>query len=90
VVPGHSGIRYTIEQQHEPVGPARTPPRLPANPTLRYARSGHPASSVCALGQKGGVTVSTGSLAARRHAGVWAPIIACKTKVANDNLALAA
>jgi hypothetical protein len=38
----------------------------------------------------GGVTVSTGSFAARRHAGVWAPIIACKTKVANDNLALAA
>jgi hypothetical protein len=38
----------------------------------------------------GGVTVSTGSLAARRHAGVWAPAIARKTKVANDNLALAA
>ncbi len=38
----------------------------------------------------GGVTVSTGSLAVRRHAGVWAPVIACKTKVANDNLALAA
>ena len=26
----------------------------------------------------------------RRHVGVWAPVIACKTKVANDNLALAA
>jgi len=25
-----------------------------------------------------------------RHVGVWAPVIACKTKVANDNLALAA
>ena len=42
------------------------------------------------LPQSGGVTVSTGSLAARRHAGVWAPVIACKTKVATDNLALAA
>src|ERR1035438_6433452 len=26
----------------------------------------------------------------RRHVRVWAPVIACKTKVANDNLALAA
>jgi len=26
----------------------------------------------------------------RRHVGVWAPVIARKTKVANDNLALAA
>jgi hypothetical protein len=60
--------------QHEPVGPARTWSDAPEFPGIKY----------------GGVTVSTGSLAARRHAGVWAPIIACKTKVANDNLALAA
>lgn len=33
----------------------------------------------------GGVTVSTGSLAAKRHAGVWAPVIAWKTIIANTN-----
>ncbi len=38
----------------------------------------------------GGVTVSTGSFAALRHAGVWAPVIARKTTIANNNLALAA
>ena len=38
----------------------------------------------------GGVTVSTGSVAAERHAGVWAPVIAYKNTIANNNLALAA
>ena len=38
----------------------------------------------------GGVTVSTGSLAAKRHAGVWAPVIAWKTIIANNQLAYAA
>ena len=38
----------------------------------------------------GGVTVSTGSLAARRHAGVWAPVIAWKNIIANNQLAYAA
>jgi hypothetical protein len=40
--------------------------------------------------QDGGVTVSTGLLAARRHAGVWAPVIAWKTIIANNQLAYAA
>jgi hypothetical protein len=40
--------------------------------------------------QKGGVTVSTGLQAAERHAGVWAPVIAYKNTIANNNLALAA
>ena len=40
--------------------------------------------------QDGGVTVSTGSDAAERHAGVWAPVIAYKNTIANNNLALAA
>ncbi len=39
---------------------------------------------------KGGVTVSTELLAAKRHAGVWAPVIAWKTIIANTNLAYAA
>ena len=38
----------------------------------------------------GGVTVSTGLVVAERHAGVWAPVIAYKTTIANNNLALAA
>ena len=38
----------------------------------------------------GGVTVSTGLQAAERHAGVWAPVIAYKNTIANNNLALAA
>lgn len=38
----------------------------------------------------GGVTVSTGLDGSKRHAGVWAPIIARKTILANNNLALAA
>ena len=46
----------------------------------------HP-TGVC---RNGGVTVSTESIAVWRHAGAWAPVIACKTKVANNNLALAA
>ena len=38
----------------------------------------------------GGVTVSTGSLAAKRHAGVWAPVIARKMIIADHQLAYAA
>ena len=40
--------------------------------------------------QSGGVTVSTGLQAAERHAGGWAPVIAYKNTIANNNLALAA
>lgn len=46
--------------------------------------------SACGHLEFGGVTVSTGSFAALRHAGVWAPVIARKTTIANNNLALAA
>jgi len=38
----------------------------------------------------GGVTVSTGMLAAKRHAGVHTPVIACKTIIANYQMAYAA
>ncbi len=38
----------------------------------------------------GGVTVSTGLLAAERHAGVWTPVIAHKTISAEPQFALAA
>jgi hypothetical protein len=38
----------------------------------------------------GGVTVSTELFAAKRHAGVWAPVIACKNRIANTEFALAA
>ena len=40
--------------------------------------------------RNGGVTVSTGSFAVERHAGGWAPVIAYKNTIANNNLALAA
>jgi hypothetical protein len=40
--------------------------------------------------QNGGVTVSTGSIAVERHAGGWAPVIAWKTTIANNQLAYAA
>ena len=38
----------------------------------------------------GGVTASTEELAAERHAGVHTPVIACKTTIANTELAYAA
>jgi len=44
--------------------------------------NGHPTS--------GGVTASTEMLAARRHAGVHTPAIACKTTIANQQMAYAA
>jgi hypothetical protein len=40
--------------------------------------------------QIGGVTVSTGMLAARRHVGVHTPEIACKKRIANQQMAYAA
>jgi len=38
----------------------------------------------------GGVTASTEVLAAERHAGVYTPEIACKTTIANQQMAYAA
>jgi hypothetical protein len=38
----------------------------------------------------GGVTASTEMLAAKRHAGVHTPVIACKTTIANQQMAYAA
>ena len=43
---------------------------------------GHPTS--------GGVTASTEMLAAKRHAGVHTPVIACKMIIANQQMAYAA
>ena len=47
-------------------------------------------SNVGASLKIGGVTASTGLLAAERHAGVWTPVIAHKIISADNNLALAA
>ena len=97
----HSGLRL----QQNPQGKHRSGRSLRGDTQVRlewkYAagplRAVHPPRAAwqvfaeqAAGKQDGGVTVSTGSFAARRHAGVWAPVIARKTKVANDNLALAA
>jgi len=38
----------------------------------------------------GGVTASTEMLAAKRHAGVHTPVIACKMIIANQQMAYAA
>ena len=38
----------------------------------------------------GGVTASTEVIAARRHTGVHAPVIVCKTIIANQQMAYAA
>jgi hypothetical protein len=38
----------------------------------------------------GGVTASTEMLAAKRHAGVHAPVIVCKMIIANQQMAYAA
>ena len=50
-------------------------------------------SAQCNVGaslNNGGVTASTGLLAAERHAGVWTPVIAHKTISAEPQFALAA
>ena len=47
-------------------------------------------SSLNGQSQIGGVTASTEMLAAKRHAGVHTPVIACKTIIANQTLAYAA
>jgi hypothetical protein len=43
-----------------------------------------------AIPTSGGVTASTEMLAAKRHAGVHTPVIACKTIIANQQMAYAA
>jgi len=48
---------------------------------LSSMQRGHP---------NGGVTASTGMLAAKRHAGVHTPVIACKTIHATPQMAYAA
>jgi hypothetical protein len=47
-------------------------------------------SSLQAHPTSGGVTASTEMLAARRHAGVHTPVIACKMIIANQQMAYAA
>ena len=46
--------------------------------------------SLQAIPTSGGVTVSTEMLAAKRHAGVHTPVIACKMIIANQEMAYAA
>jgi hypothetical protein len=50
----------------------------------------HKASNFPEAAPHGGVTVSTGSFAAKRHAGGWAPVIARKMIIADHQLAYAA
>ena len=47
-------------------------------------------SSLQAKPTSGGVTASTEMLAAKRHAGVHTPVIACKMIIANQQMAYAA
>ena len=61
------------------------------------ARASWPGSHPSAFRSSEGLPLKVGAsrfrrdrLRLRRHVRVWAPVIACKTKVANDNLALAA
>jgi len=69
--------RARIELQHEPIGPMLAP-------------AGRLHSSNGSLQTMGASRFRRDRLRQGRHVGVWAPAIACKTKVANDNLALAA
>ena len=79
-------------QESSPASPAPNPGAgfdFPApaayigNSSLQTARGAQRASV-------GGVTASTEMLAAERHAGVHTPVIACKTTIANTELAYAA
>ena len=57
---------------------------------LKFSVSRHAAVAAAGRGI-GGVTASTGMDAARRHTGVHAPVIVCKTIIANnEQLAYAA
>ena len=47
-------------------------------------------SSLNGPSQNGGVTASTEMLAAKRHAGVYTPVIAYKMIIANQTMAYAA
>jgi hypothetical protein len=73
-----SQIGLQWNQQHEPVGPGSHRTLNPAHPMD---------SRFIALGAS---RFRRDRLRHGRHVGVWAPVIACKNKVANDNLALAA
>jgi hypothetical protein len=66
----------------------RTPLLLPPAYTMSSSLQGPNARLVPA--PDGGVTASTGLLAAERHAGVWTPVIAHKTISAEPQFALAA
>jgi len=48
------------------------------------------ALELMAIPTSGGVTASTEMLAAKRHAGVHTPVIACKMIIANQQMAYAA
>ena len=72
--------------------PAGTPDACPSSNELTSLLA-HPRLEVdlCkANPTSGGVTVSTGMLAAKRHAGVHTPVIACKMIIANQQMAYAA
>ena len=70
--------------------------RWPDNPIHYFAFDfpSHPAENGCssfkANSTSGGVTASTEMLAAKRHAGVHTPVIACKMIIANQQMAYAA
>jgi hypothetical protein len=58
----------------------------PDQPTVQL----DPALRLMANPTSGGVTASTEMLAAKRHAGVHTPVIACKMIIANQQMAYAA
>jgi len=66
----------------------------PREPSTAFDFPSHPAqnrsSSLKANSTSGGVTASTEMLAAKRHAGVHTPVIACKMIIANQQMAYAA
>ena len=75
---GYHKIYQPGRRKHWPTVPL-TPP--PASPTIEEYED----CDLC-----GGVPVSTEMLAVKRHAGVHAPVIECKTIIANQELAYAA
>jgi hypothetical protein len=57
---------------------------------IQYSISQTQLLNLMAIPTSGGVTASTEMLAAKRHAGVHTPVIACKMIIANQQMAYAA
>ena len=79
VVPFGFAPIYKVASNHDQGNLTSPDPGPRLEVVLLY---GHPTS--------GGVTASTEMLAAKRHAGVHAPVIVCKMIIANQQMAYAA